>query len=151
MMKLFEFIKKLDESGNYRLADKIDNELRIIHAQTLAQMPQPDPFKNFLLTQMLQKQMQPKKETDTLSPTKNTDVATIRKQLNKVISDMTSSQKKMKTLENSMGAIPSIESKIGQVSETTDGFDQKITNNTNDIAENTEDINALLETVDTLQ
>ncbi len=63
-MKLFEFIKKLDESGNYRLADKIDNELRIIHAQTLAQMPQPDPFKNFLLTQMLQKQMQPKKETE---------------------------------------------------------------------------------------
>jgi uncharacterized coiled-coil DUF342 family protein len=148
-MKLFEFIKNLDESGNYRLADKIDNELRKIYAQTLNQ-PQ-NTYTDFLVKQMIQNQMKPKKETDTLSPTKNTDVATIRKQLNKVISDITSNQKKVKNLENSLGAIPSLESKIGNFDEQTENLSSKINDNTNTISENTQDINTIYETIDNLE
>ena len=35
MIEILEHIKKLDESGNYRLADKLDNEVRKIYSQTL--------------------------------------------------------------------------------------------------------------------
>jgi hypothetical protein len=38
-MKIFDYIKKLDESGNYKLADKLDNEVRKIYAQAIMQSP----------------------------------------------------------------------------------------------------------------
>ena len=159
-MNIFNFINNLDKSGNFKLADKIENEIKKVYAQAVRQTPGPqgnhmlDPNFAFILNQLLLKEqakMTTKKETDTLSPTKNTDIPTIRKQLNKVISDMTTNQKKVKNLENSLGAIPTIESKIGEVAETTDGFDQKITTNTSGIERNTEDINSLFESVDTLK
>jgi predicted transcriptional regulator len=148
MIEILEHIKKLDESGNYRLADKLDDQVRKIYAQALGRIPAIPSYSDFLLKQMIQNQMKPKKETDTLSPTKNTDVATIRKQVNKIISDGIIQQKKIKTIENDLGALPSIEGKIGKVSEQTDQFNKDITNHTNDIANNTKDIRVLQDTIE---
>lgn len=159
MIEIFEYIKKLDENGNYRLADELDKEVRKVYAQAVKQTPgmQGDHMLNpnfaFILNQLLMKEqskMNKKEDTNTLSPTKNTDIPTIRKQLNKVISDMTTNQKKVKNLEGSLGAIPAIESKIGAVADLSDGMNQKITDNSNNIAENTDDIMMLQDTIDTL-
>jgi predicted transcriptional regulator len=155
-MKIFEYIKKLDESGNYRLADKLDNEIRKIYAQAVMQTPnmQGDhmlsPYFAKQLNDLLVNNMTKKEDTDTLSPSKNTDIATIRKQVNKIISDGNITSKKIKTIENDLGALPAMEGKIGQVSELNDEFNSKITDNSNNIAENTQDISMLQESVDAL-
>jgi hypothetical protein len=168
MIEIFEYINKLDESGNYRLADKLDNEVRKIYAQAVIQSPATsrqspgmqenhalNPNFAFILNQLLMKEQlkmnNKEKNTDTLSPTKNTDVATLRKQVNKIISDGIIQQKKIKGIESDLGALPSIEGKVGKVSELTDQFNTEITNNTNQIANNTEDIMMLQESVDTLE
>jgi DNA repair ATPase RecN len=152
-MKIFEYIKKLDENGNYRLADKLDNEMRKVYAQVAAAAPVAPNYADFVLKQMVLKQMsQPKqKETDTLSPAKNTDINTLRKQVNKIISDGNITSKKIKTIENDLGALPAIEGKAGKASEQVDELGTKITDNTNDIADNTFDIEMLQESVDTLK
>ena len=160
MIEIFEYIKKLDESGNYRLADKLDNEVRKVYAQAVMQSPGMqenhalNPNFAFILNQMLMKEQTKQsneKETDTLSPQKDSDVNTIRKQVNKIISDGIIQQKKIKTIENDLGALPSIEGKVGKVSELSDQFNTNINNNTSDIAQNTEDILMLQESVDTLE
>ena len=160
MIEIIEYIYKLDRSGNYRLADELENKVRKVYAQAVKQTPGQgnhmlDPNFAFILNQLLMKEQSKmtskKPDTDTLSPTKNTDVATLRKQVNKIISDGIIQQKKIKTIENDLGALPSIEGKIGNVSELTDQFNTDITNNTNDIANNTEDIMSLQESVDTLK
>jgi hypothetical protein len=166
MIEIFEYIKKLDESGNYRLADKLDNEVRKVYAQALMQSPKTtmqspgmqenhalNPNFAFILNQMLMKEQAKKsneKETDTLSPQKDSDVNTIRKQVNKIISDTIMQNKKIKGLENDLGALPGLEGKIGKVSELSDDFNTRITNNTNDIADNTDDIMTLQDSVDSL-
>lgn len=160
-MKIFEYIKELDESGNYRLADKIENEVRKIYAQAIQQTPgmqsnhMLNPNFAFILNQLLMKEQSKmtnkNKETDTLSPTKNTDINTLRKQVNKIISDGNITSKKIKTLENNLGALPSLEGKLGKATELTDEFDNKITDNTNKISENTQDIQLLQDTIDTLE
>lgn len=157
MIEIFEYIKKLDESGNYRLADKLDNEVRKIYAQAVMQTPGmqgshtlPPFFAKQLNDLLVSNMSKPKKETDTLSPTKNTDVATINKKVNKIISDGIIQNKKIKGIENDLGALPSIEGKVGKVSELSDDFNTRITNNTNDIADNTDDIMTLQDTVESL-
>jgi hypothetical protein len=151
MIEILEHIKKLDESGNYRLADKLDNEVRKIYAQTLGQTPAIPNYSDFLLKQMIQNQMTPKKDTDTLSPQKDSDVNTLRKQVNKIISDGNITSKKIKTIENDLGALPALEGKVGQASEMNDLFNTKITDNSNNIAENTNGIEELQATVDNLE
>jgi len=147
MIEIFEYIKKLDESGNYRLADKLDNEVRKVYAQAVMQSPGMqenhalNPNFAFILNQMLMKEQAKQsneKETDTLSPQKDSDVNTIRKQVNKIISDTIMQNKKIKNLESDLGALPGLEGKIGKFSEL------------NDIADNTEDIMNLQDTVDSL-
>jgi len=159
MIEIFEYIKKLDESGNYRLADKLDNEVRKVYAQAVMQSPGMqenhalNPNFAFILNQMLMKEQAKQsneKETDTLSPQKDSDVNTIRKQVNKIISDTIMQNKKIKNLESDLGALPGLEGKIGKFSELSDDFNTRITNNTNDIADNTEDIMNLQDTVDSL-
>ena len=151
MIEILEHIKKLDESGNYRLADKLDNEVRKIYSQTLNQLPGVSGYTGFVLNQLVQNKMKPEdEETDTLSPQKNSDVNTIRKQVNKIISDTIMQNKKIKGLENNLDALPGIEGKIGKVSELSDDFNTRITNNTNGIADNTEDIMTLQDSVDSL-
>lgn len=160
-MNIFYFLNELDKSGNFKLADKIDTEIRKVYAQAIRQTPGAqgnqmlDPNFAFILNQLLLKEQskmtKTKPDTETLSPTKNTDVATLRKQVNNILSNQTIDRKKLKELETNFGTIPSIESKIGKVSDVTDGFDQKITNNTNDITQNTEDIMLLKDSVDTLK
>ena len=98
-----------------------------------------------------QAKMTQKKETDTLSPAKNTDINTLRKQVNKIIADGIISQKKMKNFETSLGALPGLEGKVGKVSEMNDEFNTKITDNSNKIQNNTEDIALIKEQVDTLE
>ena len=152
MIEILEHIKKLDESGNYRLADKLDNEVRKIYAQILGQVPGVSGYTGFVLNQMVQKKIKPEeKETDTLSPAKNTDVNTLRKQVNKIISDGNITSKKIKTIENDLGALPALEGKVGQASEMNDSFNTRITNNTNDINDNSKNIMMLQDSVDTLK
>jgi hypothetical protein len=167
-MKIFEYIKKLDESGNYRLADKLDNEIRKIYAQAIMQSPltsrqSPGMQENhalnpnfaFILNQLLMKEQakmtQKKSDTDTLSPTKNTDIATLRKQVNNILSNQTIDRKKFKELENNFGAVGQLDSKIGALSETNDTQDQDITDNSNDINQNSEQIMQIEESVQTLK
>ena len=158
-MKIFEYIKKLDESGNYRLADKLDNEIRKIYAQAIQQTPgmqsnhMLNPNFAFILNQLLMKEQSKmtnkNKETDTLSPTKNTDINTLRKQVNKIISDGNITSKKIKTIENDLGALPSLEGKVGKASDQIDELGTKITDNTNNIVDNTFDIEMLNEYIST--
>ena len=151
MIEILEHIKKLDESGNYRLADKLDNEVRKIYSQTLNQLPGVSGYTGFVLNQLVQNKMKPEdEETDTLSPQKDSDVNTIRKQVNKIISDTIMQNKKIKGLENDLGALPGLEGKIGEVSELSNQFNTKITDNSNNINDNTEDIMTLQDTVDSL-
>ena len=160
-MKIFEYIKKLDESGNYRLADKLDNEIRKIYAQAIQQTPgmqsnhMLNPNFAFILNQLLMKEQskmtQKKDETDTLSPTKSTDINTLRKQVNKIISDGNITSKKIKTIENDLGALPSIEGKVGKATEIADELSTKTTDNTGKIVENTQDIELLQDAVNNIE
>lgn len=151
MIEILEHIKKLDESGNYRLADKLDNEVRKIYAQTLNQFPGVSGYTGFVLDQLVQNKMKPQdEETDTLSPAKNTDINTLRKQVNKIISDGNITSKKIKTIEDDLGALPALEGKVGEASEMNDLFNTKITDNSNNISQNTEDIMTLQDTVESL-
>ena len=151
MIEILEHIKKLDESGNYRLADKLDNEVRKIYSQTLNQLPGVSGYTGFVLNQLVQNKMKPQdEETDTLSPAKNTDINTLRKQVNKIISDGNITSKKIKTIEDDLGALPALEGKVGEASEMNDLFNTKITDNSNNISQNTEDIMALQDTVESL-
>jgi hypothetical protein len=152
MIEILEYIKKLDESGNYRLVDKLDSEVRKIYAQTLGQLPGVSGYTGFVLNQLVQNKIKPENEdTDTLSPAKNTDINTLRKQVNKIISDGNITSKKIKTIEDDLGALPALEGKVGQASEMNDSFNTKITNNTNDINDNTQGIMTLQETVNNLE
>jgi hypothetical protein len=152
MIEILEYIKKLDESGNYRLADKLDNEVRKIYAQALNQVPGISGYAGFVLNQLVQNKIKPENEdTDTLSPQKDSDVNTIRKQVNKIISDGIIQNKKIKTIENDLGALPALEGKVGEASEMNDSFNTKITDNSNNIAENTNDIMMLQDTVSNLE
>jgi len=158
-MKIFDYIDKLDKSGNYRLADKLENEVRKIYAQAVQQTPgmqsnhMLNPNFAFILNQLLMKEQakmtNKNKETDTLSPTKNTDINTLRKQVNKIISDGNITSKKIKTIENDLGALPALEGKVGKASEMNDEFTAKINDNTNKIADNTFDIEMLQDSVET--
>ena len=151
MIEIFEYIKKLDESGNYRLADKLDNEVRKIYSQTLNQLPGVSGYTGFVLNQLVQNKMKPEdEETDTLSPQKNSDVNTIRKQVNKIISDTIMQNKKIKGLETGLGALPGLEGKIGEVSELNNQFNTKINDNTINIDETKEDVMTLQDSVDSL-
>jgi hypothetical protein len=150
MIEILEYIKKLDESGNYRLADKLDSEVRKIYAQTLSKVPGVSDYTGFVLNQLVQNQMNPKEaDTDTLSPAKNTDINTLRKQVNKIISDGNITSKKIKTIENDLGALPALEGKVGQASEMNDSFNTKITNHTNEITDITQDVQMLQDSIET--
>jgi predicted transcriptional regulator len=152
MIEILEYIKKLDESGNYRLADKLDNEVRKVYAQALNQVPGISGYAGFVLNQLVQNKIKPENEdTDTLSPQKDSDVNTLRKQVNKIISDGIIQNKKIKTIENDLGARPVLEGKLGQASEMNDSFNTKITDMSNNIAQNTDDIIVLEDTVNNLE
>ena len=149
MIEILENIKKLDESGNYRLADKLDNEVRKIYAQTLNQFPGVPNYSEARLKQLIENQMNLKKETDTLSPTKNTDINTLRKQMNNQTGQLAILQRNTKKLENNQDSLPGLQGKVGKLSELADQFNTDITNNTNNIAENTDDITMLQDSIDT--
>ena len=152
MIEILEYIKKLDESGNYRLADKLDNEVRKVYAQAVNQVPGISGYAGFVLNQLVQNKIKPENEdTDTLSPQKDSDVNTLRKQVNKIISDGIIQNKKIKTIENDLGALPALEGKLGQASEMNDSFNTKITDMSNNIAQNTDDIIVLEDTVNNLE
>jgi hypothetical protein len=166
-MKIFEYINQLDKCGNYRLADKIENEVRKIYAQAIMQSPLTsrqspgmqeshalNPNFAFILNQLLMKEQakitQKKDETETLSPNKSTDINTLRKQVNKIISDGNITSKKIKTIENDLGALPALEGKVGQASEQFDELSTNVTDNTFNISENSKNIQVIQETLDTL-
>jgi len=152
MIEILEHIKKLDESGNYRLADKLDNEVKKIYAQTLGQTPGVSGYTGFVLNQMVQNKIKPEeKDTDTLSPAKNTDLVTLKKQMNNHAGQLANLQRDTKKLKTNQDLLPGLEGKVGKVSELADQFNTDISNNTNDIADNTDDIMMLQDTIDTLE
>ena len=148
MIEIFEYINKLDESGNYRLADKLDNEVRKIYAQTLGQMPGLSGYTGFILNQMVQNKIKPKeKDTDTLSPTKKTDATTLNKQMNNLIAQMANLQRDNKKFKANQNTLPNLEGKIGKFSELSDDFNTKITNHTNEITDITQDVKMLQDSI----
>lgn len=153
MKEIFQYIDELDKSGNYRLADKIENDVKKVYAQAIATSQFPPGYADFVLKQMVLKQMsQPsKKETDTLSPAKNVNVDTIRKQVNTLLSDKAIKDKKLKELENNFSSVGSLDSKLGTLGEVNDTQDKNITNNTNDITKNSDQIMQLEESIQTLK
>jgi hypothetical protein len=152
MIEILEYIKKLDESGNYRLADKLDNEVRKIYAQAVNQVPGISGYAGFVLNQLVQNKIKPENEdTDTLSPTKNTDATTLNKQMNNLIAQMANLQRDNKKFKANQDTLPSLEGKIGKVSELSDNFNTKITDISNNTAQNTKGIEELEATVNTLE
>ncbi len=103
------------------------------------------------LNDLLVNNMTKKEDTNTLSPSKNTDDAIIKKQLNNLSSNQIIDRKKLKNLENDLGALPALEGKLGQTSEFNDSINTKITDITNNVTKNTEDIQMLQQTNDTLE
>ena len=150
-MKIFEYIKKLDESGNYRMADKLDNEIRKIYAQVSMGASIPPNYADFVLKQMVLKQIsQPKqKDTDTLSPTKNNDINIIRKQLNNALTEQIALKKQLNTLKNDFGVVGSLDSQIGALNETNESQDKNITDNTTGINEISGKVSLLEESIQT--
>jgi hypothetical protein len=160
MIKIFDYIDKLDESGNYRLADKLENEVRKIYAQAIQQTPgmQPNHMLNpnfaFILNQLLLKEqakMTKKQDTDTLSPTKNPDLATIQKKINDLTSKFLPVPNQIKKLNQNYDMIPNLASMIGNQTEKIDEESSSITKNSNDIYKNTEDITMLENSIQTLK
>ena len=166
MIEIFEFINKLDESGNYRLADKLDNEVRKIYAQAVYQSPATsrqsprmqenhalNPNFAFILNQLLMKEQlkmnKKEKDTDTLSPTKKTDVTTLNKQMNNLIAQMANLQRDNKKFKANQDTLPNLEGKIGKFSELSDDFNTKITNHTNEITDITQDVQMLQDSIET--
>lgn len=157
-MKIFDFINKLDELGNYRLADKIDNEVRKVYAQAFQQTPgiqgnnMINPDFGFILNKILmdaQANMN-KKDTDTLTPTKTPDLTSIQKKLNALTSNYGSIQKDVKKLNQNYDMIPNLSSMIGNNSEKIDQASNTLTTNTNEINDINQDIDVLYEAVESL-
>lgn len=165
MIEIFEYINKLDKSGNYRLADKLDNEVRKIYAQAIMQSPKTpmqspgmqenhalNPNFAFILNEILMKEQAKKgseADTDTLSP-KNTDIASLQKKLNATNSNMAIMQKDVKKLNQNYDMIPNLSSMTGKTSEKIDEANNLINTNTNEINNINKDIDVLYESIETL-
>jgi len=164
-MKIFEFINMLDETGNYRLADKIDNEVRKVYAQAIMQSPGTsrqapgmqenhalNPNFAFILNKILmdaQANMN-KKDTDTLTPSKTPDISSMQKKLNALTSNYGSIQKDVKKLNQNYDMIPNLSSMIGNNSEKIDQASNILTTNSNEINDINQDIDVLYESIESL-
>ena len=141
MKEIFQYIDELDKSGNYRLADKIENDVKKVYAQALTSSQFPPGYADFVLKQMVLKQIsQPKKDTDTLSPTKNPDIATMQKKLNDLTSKFLPVPNQIKKLNQNYDMIPNLASMVGNQSEKIDEESGLLTDHTNRSEEHTSEL-----------
>jgi hypothetical protein len=135
MKDIFEYINKLDKNGYYKLADKLENELRIVCAQGLygpAVGPASnDPaYRNYLQNRMMlneSREVQLRPDTDTLSPeTYNRDQVLEMKKNNDRDGRLSIIERKLKSNQPSVDLIPGL---VDMNKSQTDMLDE----NSNDI------------------
>lgn len=109
MKDIFKYINKLDKQGLYKLADKLDNELRTVCAMGTAVDPN---YQQYLQNRMMlneSKEVQLRSDTDTLSPEEyNKDQITQRKKENDAQGRLSTLERKLKNNQPSVDLIPGI-------------------------------------------
>lgn len=109
MKDIFKYINKLDKQGLYKLADKLDNELRIVCAMGTAVDPN---YQQYLQNRMMlneSKEVQLRSDTDTLSPEEyNKDQIIQRKKENDAQGRLNTLERKLKNNQPSVDLIPGI-------------------------------------------
>jgi hypothetical protein len=109
MKDIFKYINKLDKQGLYKLADKLDNELRTVCAMGTAVDPN---YQQYLQNRMMlneSKEVQLMSDTDTLSPEEyNKDQITQRKKENDAQGRLSTLERKLKNNQPSVDLIPGI-------------------------------------------
>jgi len=109
MKDIFKYINKLDKQGLYKLADKLDNELRIVCAMGTAVDPN---YQQYLQNRMMlneSKEVQLTSDTDTLSPEEyNKDQIIQRKKENDAQGRLNTLERKLKNNQPSVDLIPGI-------------------------------------------
>ncbi len=134
MKDIFEYINKLDKNGYYKLADKLEYEIRIICAQMRPMNNGPvvnDPaYMSYLQNRMMlneSKEVQLRPDTDTLSPeTYNRDQIIEMKKNNDRDGRLSTIERKLKNNQPSVDLIPGL---VDVNKSQTDLLDQ----NSNDI------------------
>jgi hypothetical protein len=109
MKDIFKYINKLDKQGLYKLADKLDNELKTVCAMGTAVDPN---YQQYLQNRMMlneSKEVQLRSDTDTLSPEEyNKDQITQRKKENDAQGRLSTLERKLKNNQPSVDLIPGI-------------------------------------------
>ena len=109
MNDIFKYINKLDKQGLYKLADKLDNELRTVCAMGTAVDPN---YQQYLQNRMMlneSKEVQLRSDTDTLSPEEyNKDQIIQRKKENDAQGRLNTLERKLKNNQPSVDLIPGI-------------------------------------------
>jgi hypothetical protein len=109
MKDIFKYINKLDKQGLYKLADKLDNELRTVCAMGTDVDPN---YQQYLQNRMMlneSKEVQLRSDTDTLSPEEyNKDQITQRKKENDAQGRLSTLERKLKNNQPSVDLIPGI-------------------------------------------
>ena len=109
MKDIFKYINKLDKQGLYKLADKLDNELRTVCAMGTAVDPN---YQQYLQNRMMlneSKEVQLRSDTDTLSPEEyNKDQIIQRKKENDAQGRLNTLERKLKNNQPSVDLIPGI-------------------------------------------
>jgi hypothetical protein len=109
MKDIFKYINKLDKQGLYKLADKLDNELRTVCAMGTAVDPN---YQKYLQDRMMlneSNEVQLRSDTDTLSPEEyNKDQITQRKKENDAQGRLSTLERKLKNNQPSVDLIPGI-------------------------------------------
>jgi len=109
MKDIFKYINKLDKQGLYKLADKLDNELRTVCAMGKAVDPN---YQKYLQNRMMlneSNEVQLRSDTDTLSPEEyNKDQITQRKKENDAQGRLSTLERKLKNNQPSVDLIPGI-------------------------------------------
>jgi hypothetical protein len=116
MKDIFEYINKLDKNGYYKLADKLEYEIRITCAQMRPMSNGPavnDPaYMNYLQNRMMvneSKEVQLRPDTDTLSPeTYNRDQVLEMKKNNDRDGRLSTIERKLKSNQPSVDLIPGL-------------------------------------------
>jgi hypothetical protein len=142
MKDIFKYINKLDKQGLYKLADKLDNELRTVCAMGTAVDPN---YQQYLQNRMMlneSKEVQLRSDTDTLSPEEyNKDQITQRKKENDAQGRLSTLERKLKNNQPSVDLIPGIVDLNKNQSDLLDTSSNDIMNINNEVKTIQENMN----------
>ena len=142
MKDIFEYINKLDKKGLYKLADKLDHELKIVCAMGTAIDP---AYQNYLQNRMMlneSKEVQLRPDTDTLSPQEyNKDQIIERKKENDTQARINTLERKLKNNQPSVDLIPGIVDLNKNQSDLLDTSSNDIMNINNSVKSIQENLN----------